>query len=389
MLSKLLLQVSLLCLLMFSGVIWQKLQSPPVASDPERLSVAETLGGEQMSGFARAIGPREFQFPEDHGPHPEFKTEWWYYTGNLQTESGRRFGYQLTFFRTALRPAAVPRSSGWAANQVYMAHFALTDPVAARFHHFERFSRGAQGLAGAVAIPFRVWLENWSTTSRADQGLPMQLRAAAGEVMIDLELNSLKPVVLQGDQGLSQKSAEPGNASYYYSLTRLLTRGEIRLGKERFAVTGNSWLDREWSTSALGENQVGWDWFSLQFDDGRELMYYQLRQQDGQADPHSSGVLVDVDGSSLRLEPQDLRLEVVEHWISPHSGGRYPARWRLQVPATQLDLEIVPLLADQELQTSVRYWEGAVSIQGRAGQEKLRGYGYVELTGYEKSPVVN
>ncbi|MCW8858289.1 MAG: carotenoid 1,2-hydratase, partial [Deltaproteobacteria bacterium] len=348
-----------------------------------RLSVAESLGGETAAGFARAFEPREFQFPRDHGPHPEFKTEWWYYTGNLKSASGRRFGYQLTFFRIALSPQAPSRNSEWATNQVYMAHFALSDPDAGQFHHFERFSRGAQRLAGAEAEPFKVWLENWSATSGTPQSLPMQLSAATGEVSIDLQLDSAKPIVLQGDAGLSQKSAEPGNASYYYSLTRMPTVGRISIEGESFAVSGASWLDREWSTSALGKNQLGWDWFSLQLSDGRELMYYQLRLRDGSADPLSSGVLVAADGSSQRLRASDLQIEVLDHWRSPHSGGRYPARWRLLLAAQQLDLEIVPLLADQELQTSVRYWEGAVAVQGRSAAGPVQGYGYVELTGYD------
>ena len=383
--AKLLLRVGLLCLLMFSGVIWQELQGPTLPAADDRLSVAETLGAEQAAGFALALEPREFQFPRDHGPHPQFKTEWWYYTGNLQTESGRRFGYQLTFFRIALRPQALPRSSEWATNQVYMAHFALTDPAGAKFHHFERFSRAAQGLAGAAATPFRVWLENWATTSSAAQGLPMQLSAATDEVSIDLRLDSAKPIVLQGEAGLSQKSAAPGNASYYYSLTRMPTVGSISINGETFAVSGESWLDREWSTSALGEDQVGWDWFSLQLTDGRELMYYQLRMRTGSADPLSSGVLVAVDGSSRRLTAGDLRIEVLDHWQSPHSAGNYPSRWRLQVPEQKLDLEIVPLLPDQELQTSVRYWEGAVAVSGSSAAGQVQGYGYVELTGYAHS----
>lgn len=359
--------------------------STPLSGDNQlRLSVAETLGGNELAGYVRATQPRDFIFPQDHGPHPEFKTEWWYYTGNLQNTTGRRFGYQLTFFRSALLPDQVVRDSAWASRQVYLAHFALTDPAGRKFHHFERFSRAALGLAGASAEPFQVWLENWSASGPGPDSLPMRLQAAAGEVKIDLELDSLKPIVLQGDQGLSRKSADPGNASYYYSLTRMPTRGFIHLGEECFSVTGQSWLDREWSTSALGENQVGWDWFSLQFDDGRELMYYQLRLQNGQADPLSSGVLVMADGSSQRLTPQDVDLEILQHWTSPHSRGKYPAHWRLKVPKHRLDLEIIPLLADQELQASVRYWEGAVSIKGRADEKYLRGYGYVELTGYER-----
>lgn len=374
-----LLLLGLLVLVLLAAVIWQQRQRPDVSPADQRLSVAETLGSMEDAGFARALHPREFVFPRDHGPHPQFKTEWWYYTGNLHSEQGRRFGYQLTFFRIALRPEAQKRASDWATNQVYMAHFALTDPATNVFYHFERFSRAALGLAGATADPFRVWLEDWAATGGQEMGLPMRLTAADGTVAIDLRLDSAKPVVLQGEQGLSQKSAAPGNASYYYSLTRMPTSGKIHIGETTFKVDGTSWLDREWSTSALGAKQVGWDWFSLQFDDGRELMYYQLRLEDGSVDPLSSGVLVAADGSSRRLTAKELHIDVLDSWQSPQSGVTYPARWRLQSRAHQLDLEIVPLLAGQELQTSVRYWEGAVSLRGTG-----RGYGYVELTGYAK-----
>ncbi len=375
--------ILLVCMALIIGACRER-PPHPVASQEARLTVAETLGEQPQAGFARALKPRPFIFPADHGPHPQFKTEWWYYTGNLQNDQGRRFGYQLTFFRIALRPEPIERDSNWAADQVYMAHFALTDPAAKRFYHFERFSRAALGLAGAVADPFRVWLEDWSAAGRYESSLPMQLRAVADGVAIDLRLDSAKPIVLQGEQGLSQKSSEPGNASYYYSLTRMPTAGVVRIGAETFRVTGSSWLDREWSTSALAGNQLGWDWFSLQFDDGRELMYYQLRLKDGGADPLSSGVLVAPDGGTTRLAAAEVRIEILDHWQSPHSGGRYPARWRLRVPDQELDLVIVPLLADQELQTSVRYWEGAVSLRGVSRGAPVRGRGYVELTGYAR-----
>jgi predicted secreted hydrolase len=348
------------------------------------LSVTEILGSEDNDGFARATRPRSFEFPRDHGPHPAFKTEWWYYTGNLHNSAGRRFGYQLTFFRNALQPEPLSRQSAWAGNQIYLAHFALSDPQNDNFYYSERFSRDGLGLAGATAEPFHVWLEDWSARGTGDASFPMGLRADSGEVAIALQLDSSKPFVLQGQQGLSQKSQEPGNASYYYSLTRMPTSGEIRIAGNSYQVSGSSWLDREWSTSALGPDQVGWDWFSLQFDDNTELMYYQLRLKTGQPDPLSSGVLVAENGDTTALSAAGVRIDVIEDWISPHSGGRYPARWRLQVAAAELDLEIIPLMADQELQTSIRYWEGAVFVQGSRGQQPLQGYGYVELTGYDK-----
>jgi len=377
------LRIVVLCLLAALLVACQD-STPPTGKTSPGLSVTEILGSEDNDGFSRATQPRSFEFPRDHGPHPTFKTEWWYYTGNLHNAAGRRFGYQLTFFRNALQPESTPRQSAWASNQVYLAHFALSDPQNDDFYYAERFSRAGLGLAGATAEPFHVWLEDWSARGTGNASLPMELRADNGEVAIELQLDSIKPFVLQGQEGLSQKSAEPGNASYYYSLTRMATSGLIRIAGNNYQVSGTSWLDREWSTSALGPNQVGWDWFSLQFDDDTELMYYQLRLEDGQPDPLSSGVLVAEDGNIKRLTAADVRVEVLDYWTSPHSGGRYPARWRLQVPAEQLSLEIVPLMADQELQTSIRYWEGAVFVQGTRGQKNIQGYGYIELTGYDK-----
>ncbi len=353
--------------------------APPPRQAPQ-LSVSETLGADPDAGYARALAPRPFVFPADHGPHPEFKTEWWYYTGNLAAADGRRFGYQLTFFRIALAPDMPPRASRWASRQLSMAHFALSDPAGQRFHSAERFARNALGLAGAQAAPFRVWLEDWQAAG-PEQTFPMRLQAADGAVAIDLLLEAGKPLVLQGEQGLSRKSAAPGNASYYYSFTRLPTQGRLRLGGKEFQVSGHSWLDREWSTSALAPDQAGWDWFALQLDDGHELMYYQLRRKDGTADPASAGVWVLPDGSSRPLARQDLQLDPTATWASPR-GGRYPSAWRLRLPDEQLDLRIEPLLADQELAVTIRYWEGAVRVTGERAGKPVSGYGYVELTGY-------
>jgi predicted secreted hydrolase len=356
------------------------------ASFNARLSVAEALSGDDSSRYARAFEPRPFSFPADHGPHPEFKTEWWYYTGNLQTAGGRRFGFQLTFFRSALAPGTVKRASAWAATHVFLAHFALTDVGSQRFHVFERFSRAAQHLAGAQAQPFRVWLEDWSAEGAGSEVLPMRLRATEDGVAIDFTLHSAKAPVLQGDRGLSQKGPEPGNASYYYSLTRMPTAGTIQIGDERFNVQGLSWMDREWSTSALSRDQVGWDWFALQLADGREIMFYQLRQRDGRADPFSKGSLVNADGTARGLTRDAFLVDVLDHWQSPRSGARYPSRWRIRIPTEQIELDVIPHLADQELDVSIRYWEGAVRINGTANGQPVSGHGYVELTGYGDNP---
>jgi predicted secreted hydrolase len=344
-------------------------------------SAVQSAGGIATAGFARAIAPREFVFPQDHGSHPEYAIEWWYYTGNLDTAQGRHFGYQLTFFRIGLTPTPAARRSDFAASNIYMAHFALTDVASQKFYAFERFSRGAADLAGAQGQPFRVWLEDWDATSVGADGLPMRLQAAQDGVAIDLTLEGGKPIVLQGDRGLSQKSDQPGNASYYYSLTRMPTRGTIRIGAEASDVSGLSWMDREWSTSSLGANAVGWDWLAVQLSDGRDLMYARLRDATGTT-IYSDGMLVDQSGSTQRLVPSEVALEVTSEWTSPRSGGRYPSGWRLRVPSQALDLTITPYLADQELPLTTVYWEGAVKIAGSAAGTSISGNGYVELTGY-------
>jgi predicted secreted hydrolase len=354
--------------------------APSPAPPSARLSVSEAMQASGTEGFARAEEPRPFVFPQDHGPHPEYAVEWWYYTGNLAGEDGRRFGFQLTFFRFAIAPTAPARASSWAASNIYIAHFAFTDVAAGRFYAFERFSRGAAGLAGAESEPFHVWLEDWRAEGQRPAGTPMRLRAAQDDIALDLTLEQGKPPVLQGEQGLSQKSAERGNASYYYSLTRMPASGSVRIGDNEHRLSGLAWMDREWSTSALGPDQVGWDWFALHLDDGRDLMFYQLRLRDGGSDPFSKGVLVAPDGTSRRLTRDEVRLEPQGTWTSPRTGGAYPAGWRLAVPAEGIDLTITPLLADQELPTTVVYWEGAVSISG-----SQQGYGYLEMTGYADS----
>jgi predicted secreted hydrolase len=358
----------------------QALAEPASAS--RQPSVNQLLGGPAAEDFERAYAPREFQFPQDHGPHPRFRNEWWYFTGNLATAEGRRFGYELTIFRTALKPAPDNSPSAWRNNQFYTAHLALTDATGARFYAVERHSRPALGLAGAQAEPFRVWLEDWEIAALGEtQAFPIRLKAKDQEIAVDLRLEQGKSPVLQGDKGLSQKSAEPGNASYYYSLMRMPTAGSLRAGGREYAVTGSSWMDREWSTSALGKNQAGWDWFALQLSDGREIMYYQLRTQEGGSDALSAGTLVHADGSSQRLKRDDVRIEVLDRWRN-RDGTSYPARWRFSLPGGGLSLEIAPILADQELKLSARYWEGAVSIAGLQDRTPISGQGYVELVGY-------
>ena len=343
------------------------------------------------SGFARAEGPRPLSFPADFGPHPGFQTEWWYYTGNLQTSDGRRFGYQLTFFRRALLPPDVntARPSDFAASQVYMAHFTLTDVSAGQFHVDERFERGAAGLAGAQAQPdYRVWLHDWSVQSavklQGSAGDRYQLHAENGGVSIDLQLTDLTGPVLQGEQGYSRKGADPSNASYYYSQPRLQTSGQIVVDGASYPVSGLSWMDHEFSTSSLQSDEIGWDWFALQLSDGSELMVYDFRLTGGGIGAYSNGTLIHPDGSTQTLSHADFQIEVLSSWKSPHSGATYPAGWRVRVPSQGIDLTVSPLLADQELNVSYSYWEGAVKISGQKDGQAVSGYGYVELTGYAK-----
>ncbi len=355
-----------------------------VADDaPERSELSALLSAEGNAGFAMATQPRTFVFPLDHGPHPKYRNEWWYMTGNLDASDGRRFGFELTFFRFALTPKAEISESAWRTNQVYVAHLAVTDATGQKFYVAQRFSRGALGLAGAAADPFRVWIDDWeiaeNVTTAARES--WQLKASDDSFALNLQLLAEKPPVLNGTDGLSQKSDEAGNASYYYSITRWQTDGRIRLGTEEFAVSGLSWLDREWSSSALGTDQKGWDWFALQLSDGTELMFYNLRKNDGSQDANSGGTWILANGTSRRITREEISISTSRTWMSP-KGGTYPSAWDIRFPALGLTLNVTPIMDDQELFTTVRYWEGAVDVTGMRNGERITGRGYVELTGY-------
>ncbi len=332
--------------------------------------------------YARALESRVFRFPEDHAAHDEFRNEWWYFTGNLRDADGRHFGFELTFFRYAMSPEPVQRISAWGANQAWMAHLAITDTDGGEFMAAERFSREALGLAGSRAAPFGVWLEDWSATGDGSGIPPLHLSAGTNRAGIELTLNSAKPVVLQGDDGLDPKGPEPGNASFYYSLTRLEAVGTVHVADGEFDVSGFAWMDREWGTSALSPELAGWDWFALQLADNREVMYYRLRTEDGETSPFSGGSLVLADGTRIALNPQDVTLTPLEYWTSATSGARYPIAWQLDLPGQDMTLQVQPYLDAQELNLSVRYWEGAVSVTGTQRDSVLTGDGYLELTGY-------
>ncbi len=366
--------------LLLAGAWWQA-RSRPAEPAPLRLEASSA-----PAGFARALEPRPFTLPADHGPHLEFQTEWWYYTGNLTTEAGQHVGFQLTFFRRGLSPEAVARASSFATNQVYFAHFAVTDVDGGKHTSAERFSRGAAGLAGATGEPYRVWLEDWRVEALNADGSEVRLVARQDDLALDLTLRSVKPIVAHGDAGLSPKSEAPGNASYYLSYTRLAAAGTASLHGQPVAVEGQAWFDHEWSTSALAPGAIGWDWFSLQLDDGREIMYFQIRRDDGSLEPVSGGTLVEADGTTRRLAAADVTIDVLDQWRSPTSGASYPSRWRVSIPSAGLVLEAEPWLADQEMDVSFVYWEGAVRLRGSgsAGQA-IAGQGYIEMTGYAAS----
>lgn len=364
------------------GLLLAACSPGPAAGPGTWLRLAEE---EAEPPFARATAARPFHLPADHGPHFEYQTEWWYYTGNLADAVGRHFGYQLTFFRRGLSPGPPPGGPGLSTSQVYFAHFAVTDVAAGRHAFAERWSRGASGLAGAEGEPFTVWLEDWRAEARNPDGSAVRLVARDGDLALDLDLESVKPLVAHGDRGLSPKSDEAGNASYYVGYTRLRARGLVDTGAGSFEVTGTSWFDHEWSTSALGPGAVGWDWFSLQTSDERELMFFRIRREDGSVEPVSGGTLVEPDGRTLRLGASDARIEVEGRWTSPETGASYPSRWTVTVPPAGLDLRVVPLVPGQEMRTSFTYWEGAVRVEGTSAGRRVDGQGYVEMTGYARS----
>lgn len=337
-----------------------------------------------LEDFARAIEPYDWHFPEDFGTHPEFFTEWWYYTGNLATSEGRRFGYQFTIFRRAITPTSTASDSEWRTNQIYLAHFTVSNIADEQFLHDQRFSRGGAGLAGAVVEPrYRVWIEDWQILAQNDDASIVTIEADTGEFAINLSLEQTKPPALQGENGLSRKSETEGNASYYYSLSRLLTSGEIRIGEETFAVEGFTWKDHEFSTSALDEGAQGWDWFGLILDDDIELMLGQIRMSDTERDPFFGGLIVYPDGNTEYLDASRFTIQPTDTWVSPHTGAEYPSSWQIVVNTSSetYNLTVTPLMADQELaDTEPVYWEGAVRVEG-----DLIGYGYAELTGYAES----
>ncbi|HXG52611.1 MAG TPA: lipocalin-like domain-containing protein [candidate division Zixibacteria bacterium] len=361
---------------------------PAAFSAPSRLAVAALLFcflGAAAFTYRPALPGRKISLPADHASHPDFKIEWWYYTGHLSGESGRRYGYQVTFFRFGLRDRQSVESKDHPVlfTDLYMAHFALSDVQERKFSFRERINRGYGGKAGAATDRYFVWNESWKVEG---SGTEHRIEVDDRETKLELKLVPLKPPVLHGENGFSRKGEGEGRASHYYSLTRMRTEGRLTIDGRTEKVTGESWMDHEFGTNQLGENQVGWDWFSIQLDDQTELMLYLIRRKDGSADPYSSGTRVDAKGRTRHLALGEYRIEVLDHWKSPKSGATYPIRWRVTVPSEQMELEISPLFREQELVTArstrVTYWEGAVEIRGKVRGKIASGRGYVEMTGY-------
>lgn len=337
-----------------------------------------TPAGEWLS----ALPGWQFEFPRDHRSHPDFKTEWWYFTGRLTDERGAVFGYQLTFFRQGVRPpgARTAATSRFVVDDVKLAHFALTDVGGQRFQFGQKLSRGSFGEAGFAADRL-AWIEDWSLDFLPDGRFA--LRAQHGDAALVLKLTRTKPWVVHGENGVSQKAAGAGRASHYYSGTRLAAEGAVTIAGETRAARGESWLDREWGSNQLTPEQAGWDWFSLQLGDGTELMLYQMRTRAGGVDAHSSGTFVARDGAPRHLRHSEYRLTPQKFWTSKATGARYPIAWKLDVPALDLQLGITTPLPAQELVLQpIAYWEGLVYAEGRRGGAALAGHGYMELTGY-------
>ncbi len=341
--------------------------------------------------FKRALPGRTFSFPQDHFSHPEFKTEWWYYSGHLYNQEKKSYGYQLTFFRTALGRETKGEKSKWAIQNLYFAHLALTDESKKRFKYREKISRGSLGEAGASSYerdgkPFRVWVEDWFLEGKGTGMRDHFLKGGDEDFGIELLLTPEKKPVIHGHNGISQKAEGEGNASHYYSITRLKTEGKIFLKKKEIPVQGRTWMDHEFGSTQLREYQVGWDWFGIQLENGVDLMIYQIRHQDGRIDPYSSGTIILQDGIHYALLLKEFQVQSLDRWRSQKTGATYPSEWRIDVPSHRIELMLTPTVKDQELitqeSTRVTYWEGSVKVEGKYQGNPIKGVGYVELTGY-------
>lgn len=335
--------------------------------------------------YRTAVPGYRFEFPRDYFDHPDFQTEWWYYTGNLKSANGHRYGFELTFFRQAVSrdPA---QAATWDVKDLFLTHLALSDLDGQKFYHSERINRAGPGIAGVSASSARIWNGNWRIQW---EGSDQKLQAIENAFQLHLRLHPEKPPVIHGENGVSQKSQGAG-ASHYVSLTRLTANGTIDLNGEKLAVSGLAWMDHEFFSHQLEPGQIGWDWLSLQLEDNTELMLFRIRRKDGSLDSFSSGTCVDSQGKSTHLRVADFTLEpLVQSWTSPATHAKYPIAWKVLIPKLEIELEAHTSLAAQELAGKTKivpsYWEGAITLGGHRGKMPLGGVGYLEMTGYDRA----
>lgn len=331
-----------------------------------------------LVNFRQATPGYHYQFPRDHFDHPEFRTEWWYYTGNVHSGDGHRYGFELVFFRQGQERRATDNPSAWRVDDLYLAHLAVTDIDGHRFRYYKRLNRAGPGIAGVRFEERRIWNGNWE--ARWDSSSEQQtISAVADDIRFALRLAPRKPAVVHGENGISQKSEGAGKASYYVSFPLLAVEGSLNGSP----VSGTAWMDHEWFSNQLEKSQQGWEWFSVQLDNHTEFMLFQLRHTDGSIDPYSSGTYVAADGRTTHLRRADFEMQPVTYWTSPHSGAKYPVEWRITIPSLGVALRCAAALPDQELVSEdavgPTYWEGAVDYSGSS-----RGVGYLEMTGYAK-----
>jgi predicted secreted hydrolase len=329
------------------------------------------LGG-SAEGFAPVVPGRKFAFPADHGPHPDYRIEWWYLTANLLDTAGAALGVQWTLFRLASKPG--PQAVGWANQQLWMGHAAVTRADTHRYS--EKFARGGIGQAGVEPEPFQAWIDSWQMRGvdgmRADEIAPLELNASGADFEYALRLDADRALVLQGDAGYSRKSLRE-QASYYYSQPFFKATGRVHIDNKPVEVHGQAWMDREWSSQPLASDQSGWDWLSLHLSSGEKLMLYRLRQTDGKN--YASGNWILPDGTSRQIASDDITM--MPKNFTAIANRKLPITWDIAIPTLALRIECVPLNAESWMGTSFPYWEGPISFAG-----SHKGVGYLEMTGY-------
>jgi predicted secreted hydrolase len=355
------------------------------------LSVCSTIAaiafGASIASGELALPGYRYRFPADYFSHSSYQTEWWYYTGNLKTREGQEFGFELTFFR--FHPDErdnADLNSVWSTSQIYIAHFALTDMSHKRFYVEERVNRSGPGLAGVDGNRGEVWNGNWSARWLSYEPVRQRIEAVTGNAHLRLELTSQKPVVIHGENGVSRKGPEPGEASHYYSLTRLAVSGSLSFEGHTFQTTGQAWMDREFFSTVKNDPVAGWDWMCIQLSTDEEIMLYRLRLKDGSLSPYSSATFVGAGGKSEFLDSRKFSLEPMKKWHSSVTQGDYPVEWKIGLPSKQISLHLTTTVQDQELVTGITrsYWEGAVRYAGTEAGVPVTGVGYLEMTGYAK-----